>query len=174
MDEAHDGERVAGSLAGWLAELTFADQSTDQVTALLVDSVVAWARGQGWRVYRRASSVLPLPPPYEHRHSYLDVACARPTGAPIAVEIDHTDRRRTVDKLLAEAAAGRIAIWVRWGSRGFEPPPPPIHLVTCPVTSRPGPDRRNRLHSHVPAAERPAPDHTAVDFQAAEQPDLFT
>lgn len=172
MDEAHDGETVAGSLAGWLAALTFADQGTDRVTALLTDAVADWAAAQGWRVYRRAKSVLPLPPPYQHRHSYLDVACARPTGAPIAIEIDHTDRRRTVEKLLAEAAEGRIALWVRWGTRGFEPPPPPVRMVTCPVTSRPGPDR-NRLYSHLPPAHRPAPTHTAADLQDARQPDLF-
>jgi hypothetical protein len=173
MDEAHDGEAVARALAGWLAALTFADQSTDQVTAVLVDAVADWAAAQGWRVYRRAKSVLPLPPPYQHRHSYLDVACARPAGAPIAVEIDHTDRRRTVDKLLAEAAAGRIALWVRWGTRGFEPPPPPVRMVTCPVTARPGPDRRGRLYSHLPPAHRPAPTHTGTIVRDARQPDLF-
>ncbi|GAA5195898.1 hypothetical protein GCM10023322_63640 [Rugosimonospora acidiphila] len=168
MDVARDGERVAASLTDWLAALTFAERGPDEVTALVVNSIVEWATGQGWRVYRRAPSVLPLPPPYQHRHSYLDVACARPGGAPIAIEVDHTDRRRTVDKLLAEAAEGRIAIWVRWGSRGFAPPPPPVLMVTCPVTSVPG-----RAYSRLPATSRPAPDHTAVDLGFAEQPDLF-
>jgi hypothetical protein len=173
MDHAEDGERLAASLADWFTTLTFVDQGTDEVTALLVESVVGWATEQGWRVYRRAPSVMPLPPPYQHQHSYLDVACARPTGCPIAIEIDRTDRRRSVDKLLAEAAAGRIPIWVRWGSRGFEPPPLPVRMVTCPVTSRPGRDERGRLHSRVPSVDRPAPNHTVVDLNAAEQPDLF-
>src|SRR5262249_49567086 len=103
MEQAGDGARLAASLGGWLSALTFTDRTTEEVTGLLVDAVVGWATGQGFRVYRRAASVLPLPPPYEHQHSYLDVACARPGGAPVAIEIDHTDRRRTVDKLLAEA-----------------------------------------------------------------------
>ena len=51
----------------------------DEVTALLVDATEEWALAQGWRVYRRAASVLPLPPPYETRHSVLDLACARTT-----------------------------------------------------------------------------------------------
>jgi hypothetical protein len=173
MERTVDAERLARSLDDWLAGLTFADRSTDEVTGLLVDAVAEWAADQGWRVYRRAASVLPLPPPYDHQHSYLDVACARPDGAPIAIEIDHTDRRRTVDKLLAEAAAGRVAIWVRWGSRRFEPPPPPVAMVTCAVTSRTGPDRRRRLHSRSAGAQRSAPDHTAMDLGPAEQPDLF-
>src|SRR5262245_42588782 len=103
------------SLAAWLARLTFDNRTTDQVTALVIDAVVEWAGDQGWRVYRRAPSVVPLPPPYSRQHSVLDVACARPAGPPVVVEVDHSNRRRTVDKLLAEAEAGRIPIWVRWG-----------------------------------------------------------
>lgn len=165
---------LAASLADRLAMFTFVDQPEEQVTALLVDEIAAWAAGRGWRVYRRAASVLPLPPPYAHRHSFLDVACARPDGPPVAVEIDRTDRRRSVDKLLAEAAAGRIPIWIRWGSRGFESPPLPVQMVTCPVTSRRGPDPKVRLYSRLPASERPAPMHTAASLQVDQQTDLFT
>ena len=169
-----DGEQIAASLADRLAALTFVDRTPEQVTALLVDEIAAWAAGRGWRVYRRAASVLPLPPPYAHRNSFLDVACARPDGPPVAVEIDRTDRRRSVEKLLAEAAAGRIPIWVRWGSRGFEPPPQPIQLVTCPVTSRRGPDPKTPLYSRLPVTDRPAPPHTAADLRVDQQTDLFT
>ncbi|WSN14766.1 hypothetical protein OG792_08070 [Micromonospora sp. NBC_01699] len=173
MDVTGIGEPIAASLAGRLAALAFVDRSQEQVTALLVEEIAAWATGRGWRVYRRAASVLPLPPPYAHRHSFLDVACARPDGPPLAVEIDRTDRRRSVEKLLAEAAAGRIPIWVRWGSRGFEPPPSPIHLVTCPVTARPGADPKARLYSRQPVHDRPAPAHAAVGLRVDEQTDLF-
>ena len=94
----------AEQLAEWLDRLTFADLTTDEVTARVIDAVAEWGAAQGWRVYRRAPSVVTLPPPMERQHSVLDVACARPDGPPIVVEVDHTDRRRTVDKLLAEAA----------------------------------------------------------------------
>jgi hypothetical protein len=170
-----DAEQVAASLAARISELTFVDQGADEVTALLVEAVAAWGRDQRWRVYRKAPSVLPLPPPYEKRHSSVDVACARPTGAPIVVEVDRTDRRRTVDKLLAEAEAGRIAIWVRWGTGGFTAPPPPIRMVTCPVTARRGPVGQGRLFSRLPATDRPAPTHTAVEVDPDQQQgDLFT
>jgi hypothetical protein len=169
-----DGEQVAASLADWISKLTFVDQGPDEVTALLVDAAVAWGTGQGWRVYRRAPSVMALPAPYEHRRSCLDVACARPAGAPIAIEVDRADRQRSIDKLAAEAEAGRIAIWVRWGSGRFEPPPSPVRMVTCLVTSRRGLGGRGRLHSRLPASDRPAPMHSAVDAGTDEQGDLFT
>ncbi|WP_239075710.1 hypothetical protein [Planosporangium flavigriseum] len=172
MDIA-DAEQVAASLADRISKLTFVDQDVDEVTALLVEAVAAWGAEQGWRVYRRAPSVMPLPAPYEHRHSILDVACARPVGAPIVIEVDRSDRQRSVDKLLAEADAGRIPLWLRWGSGGFEPPPLPVRMVTCEVTSRRGPAGRGRLHSRLPESHRPAPEHTAVDARAEEQGDLF-
>jgi hypothetical protein len=168
-----DGEQVAASLADWISKLTFVDQGADEVTALLVDAAAAWGQAQGWRVYRRAPSVMALPAPYEHRRSCLDVACARPVGAPIAIEVDRTDRRRSVDKLLAEAEAGRIALWVRWGSGGFEPPPAPVRMVTCTVIARRGLGGRGRLHSRLPVTDRPAPTHTVVDDDAGQQGDLF-
>jgi len=167
MDPA-DADLVAASLTGRLTEVIFADQDEDAVTALLADAVVAWAEGQGWRAYRRAPSVVPLPPPYAHRHSWLDVGCARPEGPPIAVEIDRTDRRRTVDKLLAEAEAGRVAIWLRWGTGPFAPPPAPVRMVTCQVTSR-----RGQRYTRQPTAALPAPAHTAAPITAEEQVTLF-
>jgi len=150
----------AVSLGAHLDALTFADRTTDEVTALLLDAVVAWGRAQGWRVYRRAASVVPLPPPYEDRFSVVDVGCARTGEPPVVVEVDHADRKRTLDKLAAEAAAGRVALWVRWGTGRFTPPPPPVHLVACLVASRNGPAGRGRLHSRD-GAGRPAPQHMA-------------
>jgi len=158
-------DALAASLTARLTALTFADRSTDDVTRLLLDEIAAWGHEQGWRVYRRAASVATLPPPYERQHSYVDVACARPAGPPIVIEVDHTDRRRTVEKLLLEAAAGRIAIWVRWGSRGFTPAPSPVRLVGIPVTSNRG------LHTRRP--DLPVPSHSAPELGESEQPDLF-
>lgn len=160
MDVAEDGERVAASLDRWLERLTFVDLTTDEVTARIIEAVLAWAGGEGWRVYRRAPSVMPLPPPLSSQYSVLDVACARPNGPPVVIEIDHTDRRRTMDKLVAEAAAGRIAVWVRWGPGRFVAPPPPIHMVTCVVTRHNGPAGQGRLHARMPVHDRPPPVHS--------------
>lgn len=160
MDLMEDGARLAASLADWLAPLTFEGLSTDEVTGRIIDSVADWANAQGWRVYRRAASVVPLPPPLSRQHSVLDVACARPAGPPVAIEVDHTDRRRTFDKLVAEAGAGRIPVWVRWGPGPFPAVPAPVHLVTCQVTRRSGPAGQGRLHDRVPTRDRPPPEHS--------------
>nr|BFE56671.1 hypothetical protein GCM10020063_011970 [Dactylosporangium thailandense] len=151
---------AAAELQEHLDGLTFADRGTDEVTELLIAATVAWAVGRGWRAYRRATSVVPLPPPYEQQFSVVDVGVARPGGPPLVVEVDHADRRRTLDKLAAEAAAGREALWVRWGSGRLAPPPDPIRFVAFPVISRRGP-AGGRVHSHTPS--RPAPEHSAPE-----------
>ncbi|KXK62822.1 hypothetical protein AWW66_06465 [Micromonospora rosaria] len=161
MTVGGDGERLAASLADRLDALAFTDLTTDQVTARLIDAVADWAGERGWRVYRRAPSVLPLPPPMAAQHSVLDVACARPDGPPVVVEVDHGTRRRTWEKLLAEADAGRIPLWVRWGAGRFTAPPPPIRMVTCEVDRRPDPTGRGRVHSRSPLAGMPPPAHSA-------------
>lgn len=154
MSLADDGTSTARSLGEWLESLTFADLPEGEATARIVDAIVKWADWQSWRVYRRAPSVFPLPPPLRG-NSVLDVACARPGGAPVAIEVDRTDRQRTVDKLLAEAAAGRVAIWVRWGAGPFPPPPLPVHLVVVEAARRSG-------RWHTVSAQRPAPRHSGA------------
>ena len=175
MEVPDDAEQVATSLADRLERLTFVDLTTDEVTERVIASVQAWAQEQGWRVYRRAASVVMLPPPLSGQHSVVDVACARPAGAPVVVEVDHTDRRRTVEKLLAEAQAGRIAIWVRWGTGGFTAPPPPVQLVTCTVSRHNGPAGRGRLHTRGPGNDLPPPAHSVEGIaEAVALPIPFT
>ncbi|HEY0001616.1 MAG TPA: hypothetical protein VGB74_14255 [Actinoplanes sp.] len=163
MDTADDGTRTATSLAAWLAALQFADLIADRAQARVIDAVVAWGEAQGWRVYRRAPSVFPLPPPL-HGNSVLDVACARPGAQPIAIEVDRLDRQRTVDKLLAEAAAGRLAIWVRWGTGPFAAPPLPVHQVTRAAA-------RGHGTWHT-VADLPPPRHSAAPIDASDPQEL--
>jgi hypothetical protein len=169
---ADDADRLAASLGEWIDAASFADRDTDQVTALLTDAVAEWGRAHHWKVYRRAPSVVPLPAPYADRFSVVDVGIARPGAAPVVVEVDSTDRQRTLDKLLAEAAAGRVALWVRWGRGPFTTPPPPVRLVTCVVTSRRDLATGRRLHSSR-ADRLPPPPHSDVDLDTADQADLF-
>lgn len=158
-----DGAELAAALGAHLAGLTFDGIGADQVTALVIDAITGWAGGHGWRVYRRAPSVVSLPPPLDRQKSVLDVACARPGGAlPVAIEVDHTDRRRTVDKLRAEAAAGRVALWVRWSPGQIRDPGPPVHLVPLAVT-RPRPGAFTR------GTERPPPPHSTTGGSGTAQ-----
>jgi len=166
-----DTERVAGSLAAWVASVSFADREADQVTELLIEAVVWWAQEEGWRAYRKARSVFPLPEPMAHLHSFVDVGIARAGAPPIVVEVDRSDRKRTLDKLAAEAAQGRVALWVRWGTGTFAVPPEPVRLIPCRVESRRGPHGQ-RLFS-TPHADPPPPEHTDADLTLAEQSELF-
>ncbi|MDG6108874.1 nuclear transport factor 2 family protein [Dactylosporangium aurantiacum] len=149
---------IVPDLAEALQPITFTDRGAEEVTALIVDAVVAWGEARGWRSYRRAASVVRLPAPYERQHSVVDVAFARPDGPPVVVEVDHGDRRRTVDKLAAEAGAGRVAVWVRWG-HGRLAAPDGVHLVALPVTARTGPGSQQRRYSRE--RDRPAPRHSS-------------
>ena len=159
-DDIDDGTGVARSLAAALDRLVFADLTADQATGRILEAIADWGAGQGWRVYRRAPSVFPLPPPLRG-NSVLDVACARPGSPPIAIEVDRLDRQRTVDKLLAEAAAGRVAVWVRWGAGPFPPPPLPVHLVVREAARTAG-----KWHTVV---DRPAPHHSTTALPATAE-----
>jgi hypothetical protein len=149
-----------------LARLTFADLTQDEVTARIIDAVAAWGDEQGWRVYRRAPSVVTLPPPMDKQHSVLDVALARPGAPPVVVEVDHTDRKRTISKLAAEAEAGRVAVWVRWGPGRFTEPPAPIRMIALPVT------RHQGRYARRTEPDRPAPAHSAAAAAAVEVTEL--
>ncbi len=166
-----DADLVAESLQGWLAAVAFADRDADQVTELLTEAVLAWGTAQGWRVYRRAASVVKLPPPYEDRHSWVDVGIARSGLPPVVVEIDQSERRRTLEKLTAEAAEGRVAVWLRWGAGPFTTPALPVRLATCQVSGRK--DASGRRLFSAPVASRPAPSHSGADLGEADQGDLF-
>jgi hypothetical protein len=167
-----DGEQLARSLADHLAALTFTDLDADQVTELLVEAVIGWASAAGWRAYKKARSVMPLPPPYADRHSWVDVGIARADALPVVVEIDQSDRKRTLEKLRAEADAGRIALWVRWGKGPFNPPELPVRLASCLVDVRKDAAGRKLFSSHV--ADRPPPPAPAgIELAEVEQVSLF-
>jgi hypothetical protein len=88
------------------------------------------------------------------------------------IEVDRSDRQRTIDKLLAEAQAGRIALWVRWGKGPFVTPPAPVIMVAVPVTTRRDPASGRMLHS-TPTTDRPAPAHSEVVVDVMDQAELF-
>jgi hypothetical protein len=149
-------------LAARLDGLVFGDLTTDQVTGRIIDEIVAWGRGRGWRVYRRPKSVVPLPPPLEQQHSVVDVGVARADGPPLVIEVDHTDRRRTLEKLLAEAEAGRVPIWVRWSAGPIAVPPLPVRMVPLQVT--------RHGHTYTRRPDRPPPPHGSAVINAAAEP----
>jgi hypothetical protein len=110
-----DGTRTAESLAAWLRDLHFTDLPEERATARIVDAVVQWGENAGLARLPPGAERLPAAGaaqgPLRARRG-LRPRRRRPADR---VEVDRLDRQRTVDKLLSEAAAGRLAIWVRWG-----------------------------------------------------------
>src|SRR5688500_6060282 len=103
-----------------------------------------------------------MPLPIDNQHSVVDVAVARPAAPTIVVDVDATDPKRTVENLLAEADAGRMAVWVRWGPGRIAEPPAPIRLISLPVV------RSQGRFSRRAGPERPAPTHSTAAPTAGE------
>ncbi|OJF13090.1 hypothetical protein EDD30_2314 [Couchioplanes caeruleus] len=166
MDVAVRAQRAAESLAKYVLPLSFTDWSAVRVTAELTRRVVEWGVDHGWRVRREVPSIAGLPGAHPDRPGYLDVVCERLDGPPIAVEIDRTDKQWSARKLLCEADAGAVAVWVRWADAKTWIVPPSIGVVRVPTTvSRIG---GRRLYSRA-ASQYPPTDasNEATERQGA-------
>lgn len=142
-------QRAGESLTRWLAPLTFTDWSAPRVTSELTNAVVDWGVAHRWRIRREVPSLAGLPGARADRSGYVDVVCERLDGPPIAIEIDQTDKRWSARKLLTEAEAGVVPLWVRWGEPETKPVPVPVALVVVTTTYRlVGPTGR-RLYSRA-------------------------
>lgn len=149
MEIALRAQRAGASLARWLAPWTFVDWSAARVTSELTRAVVAWGAAHRWRVRREVPSLAGLPGDHPDRPGYLDVVCERLDGPPIAIEIDRTDKQWSARKLLIEADAGVVPVWVRWGEAGTWIVPPPVALVIVETTCRRDGSRGRRLYSRT-------------------------
>lgn len=168
MDLALRSSRAAESLTRWLVPLTFTDWSAPRVTAALTRGVVDWGVAHGWRVRREVPSIAGLPGSHPDRPGYLDVVCERLGAPPIAVEIDRTDKQWSSRKLLCEADAGAVAVWVRWGSPRTWIVPHPVALVDIPTTRRRVSGRLlySRAEVDAPVAAAAPPPPTAARCRA--------
>jgi hypothetical protein len=152
MDLAERASQEAESLSRHLLPLSFTDRPSTWVTDELTRWVVGWGVDNGWRVRREVLSIAGLSMTRPDRSGYLDVVCERHGHPPIVIEIDRSNKTWSTHKLLGEAQAGAIALWVRWS--GVHPPtlPPTIGVVRVPTTVRRIDGQR--MHSRV----APTPD----------------
>ena len=71
---------------------------------------------------------------------YVDLMIRRgPSGPDLAIEIDSADKQWSVAKLRHAAAAGMIAIWVRWGDESWAGVYDDIDVIQLQVTRRSAP-----------------------------------
>ncbi|MGW4413066.1 hypothetical protein ACWEJ6_54610 [Nonomuraea sp. NPDC004702] len=157
MEIALRAQRAGQSLSRWLAPMAFTDWSAARVTSELTRAIVVWGVGHQWRVRCEVPSLAGLPGAHPDRPGYLDVVCERLDGPPIAIEIDQHDKPWSLRKLLAEAQAGVVPVWVRWGEPGTRAVPAPVALVELATPYRLAGPTGRRLYSKVAVAPQPLP-----------------
>src|SRR6476661_8409807 len=107
--------RATSSLQAWLDRLEFVGLSRQVVTATITAEVVAWAKAHRFDTRQEVEAVAKKRKPYGRNIGLLDVACTHPSGQQLAIEVDFTNKIWSIEKLAAEADAGKLAIWVKWG-----------------------------------------------------------
>ena len=107
--------RATDSLQEWLAPLEFTDLSRSAVTEAITAQAVAWAMSHGFVVSQDVEAVATKRRPHNRHIGLLDIACEHPSGQQLAIEVDFANRVWSVEKLAAEADAGKLALWVKWG-----------------------------------------------------------
>jgi hypothetical protein len=92
----------------------------------------------------------------------------------LAIEIDRGTKRQSLDKLIAEAEAGALAIWVRWSGWSSIPVPPSIGLVELRAVRTVMPGTRGFRYRRTPYLTWPAPpQHSGQPVKMTYQPRLF-
>src|SRR5690606_11999449 len=106
MDDDHRQRvtRATRSLQAWLDPLAFTDLHRSDVTALVTEHVVAWARTNGFLIRTQVPSIATRPSSTGQQwRGRLDLACIRPGGQKIAIEIDASNKLWSIHKLTLEA-----------------------------------------------------------------------
>ena len=118
MDDEHRQRlaRATRSLSEWLDPLAFTELHRSDVTALLTEHIVNWARSHRFRIRQQMrSTTIQGRPGLRAAGAILDLACIHPSGQQSAIELDGDNKVWSIEKLAAEAETGRLAIWVKWG-----------------------------------------------------------
>ena len=103
----------------WCAQGLFQGLAAIETTRRLTCAIVDFGEARGW--YPRTELELGtfrLPNSHgQHvkRKARVDLGLFPPGDAPVVIEIDRTDSRKNLDKLVIGASWGRTAIWIRWG-----------------------------------------------------------
>ena len=107
---------VVDDLATSLFALEPGARSTAAMTRRITRAIVDWALARGWYPRTEARVDVAIAGMVQAPLGFVDVIVRRSGDQPdLAIEIDSTDKPWSVAKLRHAAAAGMLAIWVRWG-----------------------------------------------------------
>lgn len=167
MDDSAHRARLANastSLAEWLSPIGFSSATAAEVTTRLTAEVERWAEHYGFACATEGSVQYYREGLFGPRwtNGYIDVVGMRPTGLRLAVEIDRSDKLRSLTKLASSAADGAVAIWLRWCHATSILMPPGVAAVDFRVhryytTTGPRYKRPPHLKWPAPPAELTAP-----------------
>ena len=123
-----------------LATMLFAfepgPRSTRVVTSDLTRAIVRWALAHGWAPRPEARIEVPKQDA-RHRLGFVDVLVDRGLAGPcLAIEIDSTDKEWSLSKLRYAAAAGMVAVWVRWGDDEWAGSYAEVDVIQLPARRR--------------------------------------
>ena len=131
------GVTVVDELATVLFALSSGSLTTGAVTAQITCELTTWALGHGWLHRAEARVQIPDDPARPPRLGYVDLMIRRGRHGPdLAIEIDSADKPWSVAKLRHAAAAGMIAIWVRWGDEAWAGVYDGVDVIQLPATRR--------------------------------------
>lgn len=139
---------VVDELATVLFALSPGSLTTGAVTAQITNELTTWALSRGWLPRAEARVHIPHTSAGQPRLGYVDLMIRRGASGPdLAIEIDSADKPWSLAKLRHAAAAGMIAIWVRWGDEVWAGVYDDIDVIQLQATRRsaPRPSREMRL-----------------------------
>ncbi|MFK4087179.1 hypothetical protein ACI2LF_23940 [Kribbella sp. NPDC020789] len=170
---------LAASLYRHLHPLRLSGLTAVQATRLVTSETARWATAQGWMVAYEAWGQLTRMTQAGPRRARLDLVCTRPAQQPaVAIEIDKHGKVWSLQKLQAEAQAGRVALWVRWNGRTEIEIPESVGLVDIHEGADYRPSEQaphSRISADSPADRRHSPSTPESLLSAPERerlPDL--
>ncbi|MGW5441414.1 hypothetical protein [Nocardia asteroides] len=128
-------DELAQSLRHWLTPVRASGLTSTQTTKLITAHTLEWAHSKRWQTSTEVPALIERTINGRVYSGRVDVVCERSWWRPpIAIEIDRANKSWSVDKLVAEAEAGHVALWVRWRGETVIDLPPTVGLVDIRAT----------------------------------------
>jgi hypothetical protein len=96
-------------------------------TNLITSSIESFAQGRGWSCEREA--FLGLSRKTSGLKGLVDIVIKSPEGIGYAIEIDSSNKKWSLEKLLHAHSIGYVPIWIRWCTKISIPIPTVVNLI---------------------------------------------